>query len=61
MLKNSKSAPCFANKATILMLISYENLAGNAYTSHCDTDANSKLDDVKVGADSYINLTCLCC
>ena len=43
------------------MLISYEILASNTYTSLSDTDANLKLDDGKAGADSYINITFLCC
>ena len=42
------------------MLICYEIIACNAYTSHCDTDANSKLDDGKAGADSYINSIFFC-
>ena len=40
------------------MLICYEIIACNAYTSHCDTDANSKLDDGKAGADSCIIYFC---
>ena len=43
------------------MLISSEILASNTYTSLSDTDANLKFDDGKAGADSYINITFLCC
>ena len=60
-VKKCKSAPCFVNTATIWMLISYDILASDAFNSHCDTDANSKLDDGKAGVDSYINIIYLCC
>ena len=45
----------------IWMLKSYDILASDTYTSLSDTDANFKFDDGKAGADSYINITFLCC
>ena len=45
------------------MLISDINeiLTGNACTSLCDANSNSTFDAGKAGADSYIDITILCC